>query len=164
MTTGLTIRAATMDDFAAICGLLHELDDHHVRILPEVFQPYDDPSRQHDHIARFVDGDDAELFVAELGTNIVGLATVRIAENTAAPMFRPERRAYIDDLVVKLESRGQGIGQLLLARVTEWAHAQKLEYIDISVWNENQVGTSFFKTIGFEPRCQRMQLKINKGT
>ena len=50
MQTGLTIRTATMDDFAEIRELLHELDDHHVRILPEVFQPFDDPTRQRDRI------------------------------------------------------------------------------------------------------------------
>jgi len=164
MPTGLTIRTATMDDFAAICRLLHELDNHHVRILPEVFQPFDDPTRQRDRIARFLDEDDAELLVAEFRTDIVGLVTVRISENPDAPMFRPDRRACIDDLVVRRESRGQGIGKLLLARVTEWTRSRKLQCIDINVWNENKIGTSFFKTNGFEPRCHRMELKIDKAT
>ena len=164
MPTELTIRTATLDDYPAVCQLLHELDDHHVRIRPDVFQPFDDPTRLRERIARFVDEDDAELFVAEIHTDIVGLATVEISDNPDAPMFRPGQRACIDDLVIRRESRGQGIGKLLLARVTEWTRSRKLQCIDINVWNENKVGTSFFKTNGFEPRCQRMELKIDKAT
>ena len=162
MTTGLTIRTATMDDFPAICRLLDELDDHHVRILPDVFQPLDDPPRQRDRVARFLDEDDTELFVAESRAGLVGLVTVRVSENPDAPMFRPDRRAYIDDLVVRGECRGQGIGKRLLARVSEWARSRKLRCIDISVWNENKVGKSFFEANGFEPRYQRMELKIDE--
>ncbi len=162
--TGPAIRTATIDDFAAICRLLHELDNHHVGILPEVFQPFDDAPRQRDRIARFLDEDDADLFVADLHTELIGLVTVRISESPDAPMFQPDRRACIDDLVVRRESRGQGIGRLLLARVTEWTRSRELQCIDINVWNENTVGTSFFKTNGFEPRYQRMELRIDKTT
>ena len=164
MPTELTIRTATMDDYAAICRLLDELDDHHARILPDVFQPFDDPTRQRERIARFVDQDDAELFIAELNTDIIGLATVRISDNPDAPMFRPGRRACMDDLVVRRESRGLRIGNRLLARVTEWTRSRGLQWIDINVWNENKVGLSFFTTNGFTPRCQRMELRIDKAT
>jgi ribosomal protein S18 acetylase RimI-like enzyme len=153
-----------MDDFAELCQLLDELDDHHVRILPEVFQPFNDPPRQRDRLARFIEEDDAELFVAESSAEIVGLVTVRISETPNAPMFRPDRRACIDDLVVRRDSRGQGIGKRLLARVSEWTRSRKLQWIDINVWNANAVGASFFKTNGFEPRYQRMELRIDKAT
>lgn len=164
MPTGHTIRTATMDDFAELCQLLHELDDHHVRILPDVFQPFDDPKRQGNRLARFLEEDDAELFVAESSTGIVGLVTVRISETPDAPMFRPDRRACIDDLVVRNESRGQGIGKQLLARVSEWTRSRKLQWIDINVWHANTAGASFFKANGFEPRYQRMELRIEKAT
>ena len=121
-----------MDDYPAVCRLLHELDDHHVRIRPDVFQPFDDPIRQRERIAQFVNEDDAELFVAEINTDIVGLATVRISDNPDAPMFRPGRRASMDNLVVNREFRGLGIAKMLLDRVTEWTQSRELHCIDIN--------------------------------
>ncbi len=77
MLTEPTIRTATMDDYPAVCRLLRELDDHHVRIRSDVFQPFDDPIQQRKRITRFVNDDDAELFVAEISPDIVAVATVR---------------------------------------------------------------------------------------
>ena len=164
MPAKLTIRTATMDDYPAVCRLLHELDDHHVRIRPDVFQPFDDPVRQRERIARFVNAADAEMFVAEINTEMVGLATVRISDNPDAPMFRPGRRACVDDLVVKCEFQGLGIAKRLLDCVTEWTQSQELQCININVWNDNKAGLSFFTTNGFTPRCQQMELRIDKAT
>ena len=153
-----------MDDYPAVCRLLRELDDHHVSICPDVFQPFDDPIQQRKRVTRFVDDDDAELFVAEINPDIVGLATVRISDNPDAPMFRAGRRACIDDLVVNREFRGLGIAKMLLDRVTEWTQSRELQCIEINVWNDNKAGLSFFMTNGFTPRCQKMELRIEKAT
>ena len=162
MSKLLTIRAATMDDFEAICPLLRELDEYHVRILPGVFQPIDDAELQRERIARFVENDEAELFLAASDDEIVGLVTIRIADMPDAPMFLPDRRACIEDLVVSSASRGQGIGKRLLAHVSEWARGRQLQSIDINVWSENKMGVAFYQSHGFQPRCQKMELRINR--
>lgn len=164
MPTEPAIRTATMDDCSAVCRLFRELDDHHVSIRPDVFQSFDDPIQQRERVARFVNGDDAELFVAEINSDIVGLATVRASDNPDAPMFRPGRRACMDDLVVKRESRGSGIGKMLLDRVTKWAQSRELPCLVINVWNANKEGLSFFAKNRFVPRCQQMELQIEKAT
>lgn len=164
MPTEPTIRTATMDDFGTVCQLLQELDELHVRIRPDVFQQFDDPVRQRERIARFVNENDAELFVAEMKTGIVGLATVRITDNPDAPMFRPGRRACMDNLVVNQKFRGVGIAKMLLDRITEWTQSRELPCIDINVWHDNKAGLSFFTTNGFTPRCQKMELRIDEAT
>lgn len=164
MPTDTTIRTGRMEDYPAVCRLLYELDDHHVRIRPDVFQPFDDSVQQLARVSRFVNQDDAELFVAEINSNIVGLATVRISRNPDAPMFRPGSRVCMDDLVVHCEFRGMGIAKMLVDRVTEWAQSREVQYIVINVWYENKAGLSFFTTNGFIPRCQQMELRIDKAT
>lgn len=164
MPTETTIRNATMDDYASVCQLLQELDDHHVQIRPDVFQRYDDPKSHRERISRFVKKSDARLFVAELNADIVGLATIRISENSKAPMFRSKWRACMDNIVVKREFRNLGVAKALLAQITEWTRSQNLECIEINVWNENLAGLSFFTTNGFTPQCQKMELRIDKAT
>jgi ribosomal protein S18 acetylase RimI-like enzyme len=164
MPTEVSIRSATMDDYSSICRLLRELDDHHVSIRPDVFQPFNDPRQQRERVTGFVNSDDAELFVAEINFDIVGLATVRVSDNPDAPMFLPGRRACMDDLVVNREFRGVGIAKKLLESVTEWAQSRKLPCLVINVWNNNQAGVSFFTKRGFALRCQQMELQIEKTT
>lgn len=151
-----------MDDCPAVYRLLHELDDLHVRIRPDVFQPFDDPEQQRERVAGFVDADDAELFVAEMDDSIVGLATVRVASNPDAPMFRSGRRALMDDLFVAPDQRRSGIAQMLLERIKEWTQSRDLPTLDINVWNANDSGVAFFTASGFAPRCQQMELKFQK--
>lgn len=163
MTGKVTIRAATMDDFSAICQLLHELDDLHVRIRPDVFQPFDGPTRPRERIARFIDEHDGEIFLAEVGTDIVGVATIQIMDSPDAPMFRPRQTAVIDDLVVNQEFQGLGIGKRLLDSAVEWTQLRKILRININVWIDNETGMSFFAANGFTPMYQRMELRIDAG-
>jgi len=160
MTAEPTIRPATMHDFDAVSRLLGEVDQHHVRLRPDVFQPFDDPEGMRQRIAGFVEHDEAEIMVAEIDHKIVGLATVQIHDNPDAPMFRPGRRAIMSDLVVEPAFRRAGIGQSLLNRITEWTRSRGFTSLGLNVWNANEEGLSFFTAAGFKPRCQQMDLEI----
>jgi len=151
----------TQADFEAVGQLFRELDEFHQRILPDVFQPMDDPVRQHERIAGFFDVDDAELFVAELAGTLVGLSTVRILSNPDPPMFKAGQRACIDNLVVSDRFRGQGIGQQLLSKVVAWARARELKYVDATVWDDNECAMSFYRSSGFQPRYHRLELSTD---
>lgn len=161
MPTEPAIRSATTEDYAAISRLLCELDAYHVRLLPEVFQPFDDPKWQHERIGQFIDQDDAQIFLAEIGKDIVGLATVQITDNAHAPMFRRVRRARMDNLVVERKFQRLGIGKTLLDHVAHWAQSRGVPCIDINVWNDNSAGMAFFAAQEFTPRCQQMELRID---
>ncbi len=163
MTGEVTIRIATMGDCSAVCQLLHELDNHHVRIRPDVFQPFDGPARSREHLAQFVDEHDGEIFLAEVGTDIVGLATIQITNSPDAPMFRPCQNAVMDNLIVSQDFQGLGIGKMLLDRAVEWARSRDIRCININVWIDNEAGLSFFTANGFQPSCQRMELRIDNA-
>lgn len=162
MTSEVTIRTATIDDFSAVCRLLHELDDHHVRIRPDVFQPFDGPPRPREHIAQLIDEHDSEIFLAEIGAEIGGLATIELTDSPNAPMFRPRPSAVMSDLVVNQKFQGLGIGKGLLDRAAEWTQSRKIACITINVWIDNETGLSFFGANGFTPLCQRMELRVDK--
>ena len=109
MTGEVTIRTATMDDFSAVCQWLHELDDLHVRLRPDVFRPFNGPTRSREVIAQFIDEDDGEIFLAEVGNDIVGLATIQVTDRPGAPMFWPRQNA-IDPSGAGSDLRAIGIG------------------------------------------------------
>ena len=163
MTGEVTIRTATMEDFTAVCQWLHELDELHVRLRPDVFQPFNGPTRPREVIAQFIDEDDGEIFLANVGNDIVGLATIQVRDRADAPMFWPRQNAVIDNLVVSQKFQRLGIGKKLLDCAVEWTRSRKIPRIDINVWSDNKTGMSFFTANGFTPMCQRMELRIDNA-
>ena len=159
----VTIRAATIDDYSAVCQLLHELDDLHVRIRPDVFRPIRGSIRPREQIAHFIDADDGEILLAEVGTDIVGLATIQIMDRPSVPMLQPRQSAVMDNLVVSQKFQRMGIGKQLLDRAVAWTRSRMIPLIDINVWIENETGMSFFTANGFTPLCQRMELRIEQA-
>ena len=164
MTDRPRIRIASMDDYSEIRRLLRDLDELHVRIRPDVFQSFDDQVQQRERIEQIINNHNSDLFAAEIGSNFIGLATVRVASNPDAPMFRPSRRACMDDLVVSTKFRRLGIAQMLVDHVAEWAASRELPSLGINVWNSNHDGVSFFESYGFKPRCQQMEIQISSTT
>lgn len=160
MPAETTTRAATQDDCDAVSNLLRIVDEHHVRLRPDVFRSFDDPAAMLKRVMGFLADEDAEIILAEVDHNVVGLATVQIHDNPDAPMFRSGRRAIMSDLVVHPESRRSGIGKQLLDQVVEWSRARGFGSLGLNVWNVNEDAVSFFAASGFEPRCQQMELKI----
>lgn len=163
MTREVVIRIATTDDCPAVCRLLRELDDHHIRIRPDVFQSFDGPTRPQEHLARFINEHDGDIFLAEVGADIVGLATIRIVDGPDGPMFRSSQSASMDNLIVTRDFQGLGIGKRLLDRAVTWSQSREIPSININVWIDNESGTSFFKASGFKPLCQRMELRIDSA-
>jgi len=163
MQSGIDIRTATMADSRTVARLLRELDDHHVRMRPDVFQAFDDDTYQTERIRRFVQQDDASLFLAASDSKVVGLATVRISHPAAVPMLRPVKRAYIDDLVVNSGYQRLGVARMLIDHVSAWARSRELQAIAINVWRDNQAGMGFFTSNGFAAQCQQMELKIDNS-
>ena len=162
MTGELTIRAATIDDYLAVCELLHELDDLHVRFRPDFFRPIQGPSRPREQVAQFIDTDNREILLAVVCKDIAGLATIQIMDCPNAPMLQPRQSAVMDNLVVNQKFQRMGIGKKLLDCAVEWARSRRIRFIDINVWIDNETGMSFFQTNGFTPLCQRMELRIDK--
>lgn len=75
-------------------------------------------------------------FVAETETEIVGMALVYFRFSTWKG-----RTVHLEDLIVKQEHRGQGIGTLLYTRVVAYAKEQGVKRVEWVVldWNINAI-------------------------
>lgn len=135
---GFTLRAARREDVPAIVGLIEDL------ALYEK-QPEDchaDPRLLEEHLfgpARY-----AEVILAEIGEETVGFAL--FFHNYSTWLTRPG--LYLEDLYVKPERRGLGIGKALLVRLARIAVARGCGRMEWSVltWNEPAIG--FYRALG----------------
>ncbi len=146
--TVFTVRAAELRDVPAIVGLIRELAEfenltHLLQVSPEKLRPH-----------LFGEKPAAECLVAELAADeeapsprngsVVGFALFFTNFST----FLAQPGLYLEDLYVKPEHRGRGIGQAMLTRLARLAVERDYGRFEWSVldWNENAI--RFYQRMG----------------
>lgn len=87
---------------------------------------------------------DAEVVIARVGDAVAGFALYFFSYST----FLAQRGLYLEDLFVRPEWRGQGVGQQLLARLARLAVDQDCGRFEWSVLNWNESAIRLYESIG----------------
>jgi GNAT superfamily N-acetyltransferase len=96
-----------------------------------------------ERLARNVEGRDLEVLSARAGGRLVGVAVLA---------FRPGVSlgadfASVEELHVRPEERGRGVGRALLAAVGERCRRRGVSYVEVQT---NDEAAAFYKAFGFE--------------
>ena len=137
----LEIRAATEDDVPLILSLIKELAEYE-RLSQEVVAT-EEALRDSLFCARRV----AEALLGYLGDDLAGFALFFHNFST----FLGRTGIYLEDLYVRPEFRGAGVGRALLVHVARLAKERGCGRLEWSVldWNEPAIG--FYRGIGASP-------------
>ena len=138
-----TLRPAELRDVGAIVGLIRELAEfenltHLLQVTPEKLRPQ-----------LFGERPAAEALVAELGDGKGGGDVVAFALFfTNFSTFLAQPGLYLEDLYVKPDQRGRGIGKALLTRLARLAVERDYGRFEWTVldWNENAI--RFYERMG----------------
>jgi GNAT superfamily N-acetyltransferase len=135
------IRPAVVDDLPALLRLVRELAEyerlaHAVVATEESFKT-----------ALFGDQATAEALVALLDGEMIGYAIY--FENFSTFMGRAG--IYLEDLYVRPERRGSGIGKQLLAQVAQVAVERQCQRLEWAVLDWNAPSIEFYKSLGAQP-------------
>jgi GNAT superfamily N-acetyltransferase len=88
--------------------------------------------------------------------------TVLIVEREAR-VFTPARRClYIDQISVEPEWEGQGVGTRLMEAAIEYAHAAKIDELEVDTFAFNEKAQRFFTSFGFQPKIQRFWMQVKQ--
>jgi GNAT superfamily N-acetyltransferase len=95
-------------------------------------------------LARDVEGGDLEVLSARAGDRLVGVAVLA---------FRPGVSvgadfASVEELHVRPQERGRGVGRALLAAVGERCRGRGVSYVEVQTDDE---AAPFYEALGFEP-------------
>jgi GNAT superfamily N-acetyltransferase len=137
----LEIRAATEDDVPLILSLIKELAEYE-RLSHEVVATEEALGD-----SLFGERRVAEVLIGLYGDEPAGFAL--FFHNFSTFLGKPG--IYLEDLYVRPEFRGAGIGRALLIHLARLARARDCGRLEWSVldWNEPAIG--FYKTIGASP-------------
>ncbi len=134
----IAIRPATPEDLPLICALIAELADyeklaHEVRFDPQTLGQY-----------LFGPRPMAEVVIGEVGGTPQGFALFFHNFST----FEGKPGLYLEDLFVRPEARGAGLGKALLAHLAKLALDRDCARFEWAVldWNEPSIG--FYNALG----------------
>ena len=134
----LVIRAAAPADSALIFALVCELADYENLQVEVDAKP--------EEIAAALFRPDPRLFcdIAEWNGEPAGFAVWFLNFST----FRGRHGLYVEDLFVRAEFRGKGIGKAMMARLAQRCMDDGLARIEWAVLNWNAPGMAFYRSIG----------------
>ncbi|MBZ5580152.1 MAG: GNAT family N-acetyltransferase [Acidobacteriia bacterium] len=142
MTTGLEIRPAAEADVAAIVALIRALAEYE-KAAPGAVSLTDELLRE----ALFGARPALEALVATVAGEIGGYAL--FFHNFSS--WRGRRGLYLEDLFVRPELRGRGIGQALFAELTRLARERSCARIEWVVVDWNSPAIGFYQSQGAAP-------------
>ena len=133
-----SIRAAELRDVTAIVQLIRELADfEHLRHLLQVT-----PEKLRPHL--FGERALVEALVAESQGEVVGFALFFTNFST----FLAQPGLYLEDLYVRPDQRGRGVGEALLSRVGRLAVEREYGRFEWSVLDWNAPAIRFYEKMG----------------
>ncbi len=138
---GLRIEEATEGDVPLVLRFIRELAEYerlaeHVTATEEVLRE-----------ELFGERPSAEVLIARRGEEPIGFALFFHNFST----FVGRRGLYLEDLYVRPEERGRGVGRALLSRLARVAVERRCGRMEWAVldWNEPAIG--FYKNLGARP-------------
>jgi ribosomal protein S18 acetylase RimI-like enzyme len=87
------------------------------------------------------DSKKSQIMIAEENGETVGMASIQLLVSTAEGGYS----GLIEDVVVKKDLRGKGIGRQLLEGIEKWARENKLKRIQLLADKNNDPALEFYK-------------------
>jgi GNAT superfamily N-acetyltransferase len=152
MTAAWKIRTAVPADVPVIVSLIRDLAEYE-KAAPGALSLTED--RLHD--ALFGPHPAVEALVAARGEEVAGYAL--FFHNFSS--WRGSRGVFLEDLYVRPEQRGTGIGKALFAEVARLGRERGCSRMEWIVLDWNQTAIDFYKSQGAEPLNDWTMWRVN---
>jgi GNAT superfamily N-acetyltransferase len=152
MTENIKIRKAELKDVTTILNLIKELAEYE-RLLDKV-------TATEDKLIDTIFGKDnfVEVWLAEINNEPAG--QVIFFRNYSTFLANPGY--YIEDIYVRPQFRGKGIGKKLLNKVIELAAEKNYGRVEWCVLNWNEPAIDFYKKIGAVSMDEWMTFRLTE--
>jgi len=145
----VNIRTAEPADVDLLMSLVDRLESE----LPDLPYPEDPAEFEREKVERMVN--EGVALIAEEDGNAVGYALARYGDHGPTT-------AYVSDLWVDSNARGQGIGRELMRRTSEAALAHGSTHVVLDVDSQNRDAIAFYEHLGFEEGAKILRAAVDE--
>jgi len=146
-------------DPETIAKLNRDVQEKHLKLFPNSFKEYDYASVL-EAIKSFLDKEESRSFIAYFHDEPIGYATVFNRKYEENPFRKSYTSLVIDQMCVKKEFCGKGVGSRLVSTIRDFAKQQGIDKLELSVWNRNEEAKSFYIGMGFHTLIDYMRIEI----
>lgn len=155
----VNIRLATSSDIASLIHLNYEVQLLHINIAPSVFCNVQELEVSQWFEEQIKDGN-TQVYIAENSKAVLGYLIVKVITRPSNPFMFEQRYAYIEHMCVNSESRGKGIGRLLISTAISFVKDSGIDRIELDVWSKNTNAINVYKQIGFQANKEKLIYKV----
>lgn len=152
MTKGVKIVPAKESDIPLLMELICELAEYE-KLLHEVVATEEDLQQM-----LFSEGTTAQALLARVRGQAVGYALIFHNYST----FTGKKGLYLEDIFVKPEWRGRGIGRKLFMHCVKLACERDCSRMDWLVLDWNETSKDFYESLGAEPMNEWIPYRFNR--
>ena len=121
-----------------------------------------DAARQRRGLAMMLGHDEAVILVAEGEGRVIGMCSGQLTISTA----EGGSALLVEDVVVAEAWQGQGVGRKLMEALELWAHARKVERLQLLADRNNAAAMEFYDKLGWQSTeliCLRRRLRAGSS-
>lgn len=156
---GILIRALRPDDYLQAAEIFRQVHLLHQESRPDIYRKTENPLGL-DYFTYLCSNPDGIALCAECDGRVAGVAYTYMKKPTENPVVLPRVTAFMDDLAVHADFRGQGIGKALLEETRRVAVARGAVSLELMVWAFNQNAVEFYEHAGMRPRSLIMKMRL----
>ncbi|MBW9268842.1 MAG: GNAT family N-acetyltransferase [Candidatus Thiodiazotropha sp. (ex. Lucinisca nassula)] len=106
-----------------------------------------DPDKQRRGLELLQESEAAEIFVVRSASQeVVAMATLQLVISTAEGGLV----AWMEDVVVDADHRGQGVGEFLLSHINRWVESRGIKRVQLVADRDNRSALEFYKKQGWQ--------------
>ncbi|MBP6116981.1 MAG: GNAT family N-acetyltransferase [Neisseriaceae bacterium] len=149
----MLIHPAQKNHTASILRLYQQLTSTMAALQPTYFKAAcQDP----EFIHNMIEADNATILVAVQQQRVVGFAMLQQQATPPYPMFVNHQYAFLLDLIVDQNSRGQGIATQLLDACKTWTTDRQLAYLELNVLANNLAALKLYQQQDFHAKMHSL--------
>ena len=156
----MNIRQATASDSSLLSSLTTDVQHLHAENHPDIFKM---PQSENFAVA-FFDEMLADplvtIFIAEENGEALGCVLCKLVEREENSFTLAMRYLLVDQISVKPEAQGKGVGKALIEQVESLAKEWNVSRIQLNSWGFNRKAHAFFEKMGFEKFNHRFWLSL----
>jgi len=152
----MEVRKAVIDDINELATLYTEQFRTMKDLQPDFFQ---EGAQSKEFIQSIIACTESDILVLTNGV-IIGFVLLQAKETPDFLFFIKHRYAYVMDIIITKDCRGNGMGSILLKEAKKWATDRELDYLELDVLSNNINAIQFYKKHGFMDKRQSMFCKL----
>lgn len=153
----MQIREAGLEDIKDIKKLYWELDSDAIQYQPSLFTRTERPD---DFLTDIIKNDKADIIVMEVDRRIIGFSLVQEKETPQISCLKEKKFVYVLDFVITEAFRSNGLGTLLLEASKEWGKKRGVDFLRLSVFEDNIKGQDFYRKNGLNATMKTMECEL----